>query len=268
MKGSRTRPRGQPLVNRAAQYGYAPGSTFKVVTAIAAIDTGAYTPDSTRQRAQRHRRSRACRSATTTATSYGPITLTLRAHATRSTPCGRRSAEQRRRADAARLHAPLRLLPQPQIDYPPDEMSASGVVRPAGTCSRRPARGRRRARRHRRGQTRGHAAADGDGRRRRRQPRPADGAPPDRARSSTPTAGPCRRSPRACRRRDEALDRGRSRRMMEASSRKAPARAARSPASGRRQDRHRADASIGTATQQRLVHRLRARREPHASRSP
>ncbi len=38
---------GQPLVNRATQYGYAPGSTFKVVTATAAIDTGAFTPSST-----------------------------------------------------------------------------------------------------------------------------------------------------------------------------------------------------------------------------
>lgn len=38
--------RGTPLVNRATQFGYAPGSTFKVVTATAAIDTGQYTPDS------------------------------------------------------------------------------------------------------------------------------------------------------------------------------------------------------------------------------
>jgi peptidoglycan glycosyltransferase len=36
----------KPLVNRATQFGYAPGSTFKVVTATAAIDTGAYTPQS------------------------------------------------------------------------------------------------------------------------------------------------------------------------------------------------------------------------------
>ena len=35
------------LVNRAAQDGYAPGSTFKVVTATAAIDSGRYTPEST-----------------------------------------------------------------------------------------------------------------------------------------------------------------------------------------------------------------------------
>jgi peptidoglycan glycosyltransferase len=37
---------GTPLVNRATQFGYAPGSTFKVVTATAAIDTGQYTSQS------------------------------------------------------------------------------------------------------------------------------------------------------------------------------------------------------------------------------
>jgi penicillin-binding protein A len=38
---------GKPLVNRATQFGYAPGSTFKIVTATAAIDTGAFSPEST-----------------------------------------------------------------------------------------------------------------------------------------------------------------------------------------------------------------------------
>jgi len=37
---------GQSLQNRATQAAYLPGSTFKVVTAIAAIDSGRYTPDS------------------------------------------------------------------------------------------------------------------------------------------------------------------------------------------------------------------------------
>src|SRR6266566_1955576 len=37
---------GRPLVNRATQFGYAPGSSFKVLTATAAIDTGAFTTES------------------------------------------------------------------------------------------------------------------------------------------------------------------------------------------------------------------------------
>jgi peptidoglycan glycosyltransferase len=38
---------GSPVFNRATQSSYPPGSTFKVVTALAAIDSGKYTPDST-----------------------------------------------------------------------------------------------------------------------------------------------------------------------------------------------------------------------------
>jgi peptidoglycan glycosyltransferase len=40
------RDRDAPLLNRNTQSGYPPGSTFKVVTAIAAIDSGRYKPDS------------------------------------------------------------------------------------------------------------------------------------------------------------------------------------------------------------------------------
>jgi peptidoglycan glycosyltransferase len=43
--GARCRP-AAPLVNRATDGLYTPGSTFKVITAAAALDTGAYTPES------------------------------------------------------------------------------------------------------------------------------------------------------------------------------------------------------------------------------
>ncbi|HYY20660.1 MAG TPA: penicillin-binding protein 2 [Thermoleophilaceae bacterium] len=44
--GQLQRATGSPVLNRATQGRYAPGSTFKVVTAAAALDTGKFTPQS------------------------------------------------------------------------------------------------------------------------------------------------------------------------------------------------------------------------------
>jgi penicillin-binding protein A len=44
---TRENPSSRSFVNRATEFGYAPGSSFKVVTATAAIDSGRYTPSST-----------------------------------------------------------------------------------------------------------------------------------------------------------------------------------------------------------------------------
>ena len=120
--------------------GYAPGSTFKVVTATAAIDTGQFTPESTRQRARRRSSSRGCRCRTTT-TRASAKSRSRRRSRTRSTPSGRRSREKLGKRDDGALHEPLRLRPQARSStIPANEMSASGEYdHPAAGCSRRAA---------------------------------------------------------------------------------------------------------------------------------
>ena len=78
------------------QFGYAPGSTFKVVTATAAIDTGAFTPAIDPQRPQRHPDLRASRSQNDENESFGQITLTRRAR-----PFGQHRLGAGRRAGSA-----------------------------------------------------------------------------------------------------------------------------------------------------------------------
>ena len=64
-----------PLLDRATQSSYAPGSTFKVITAAAAIDSGKYTPDSVIDGSSPKTISGVAMS-NDLGTSYGTITLT------------------------------------------------------------------------------------------------------------------------------------------------------------------------------------------------
>jgi peptidoglycan glycosyltransferase len=113
-----------PLVNRATQYGYAPGSTFKVVTATAAIDSGLYTPSSTVDGRNdvlvsgvplQNDENR----------SYGQITLTQALVHSVNTVYAQ-VAERVGKRTLARYMDRFGFDRKPQLDYPSDEMSSSG----------------------------------------------------------------------------------------------------------------------------------------------
>ncbi len=115
---------GKPLVNRAVQDGYAPGSTFKIVTATAAIDTGEYSPSSVvdgpndlmvsglpLQNDDDH--------------SYGEISLT-EALAQSVNTVWAQVAEHVGKATLGRYMSRFGFDREPRLDYPAEEMSVSG----------------------------------------------------------------------------------------------------------------------------------------------
>jgi peptidoglycan glycosyltransferase len=119
---------GSPLVNRALQYGYAPGSTFKVVTATAAIDTGQFTPETTVSG-----RNEVLVSGLPLKNddneSYGQITLTeALAHSVNTVYA--QVAERLGKATMARYMRRFGFDRKPRLDYPAEEMSASGEYLP------------------------------------------------------------------------------------------------------------------------------------------
>jgi peptidoglycan glycosyltransferase len=116
--------RGSPLVNRALQYGYAPGSTFKVLTASAALDTGAFTPESTLSGRNGilvsgvplHNDQNE---------SYGGITLT-KALALSVNTVYAQVAQRLGKATMERYMERFGFDAKPKLDYPETEMSSSG----------------------------------------------------------------------------------------------------------------------------------------------
>jgi peptidoglycan glycosyltransferase len=115
---------GRPLINRATQFGYAPGSTFKVVTATAAIDSGEFTPESTISG-----RNRVVISGVPLQNDnneeFGQITL-KQALAQSVNTAWAQVAVKLGKPTMARYMDRFGFNRKPQLDYPADEMSANG----------------------------------------------------------------------------------------------------------------------------------------------
>jgi penicillin-binding protein A len=113
-----------PLVNRAVQDGYAPGSTFKLVTATAAIDTGAFTPESTLSGSNGILVSGVPLD-NDEDESFGQLTLT-EALAKSVNTVYAQVAEKLGKRTMARYMNRFGFDHKPRLDYPEEEMSVSG----------------------------------------------------------------------------------------------------------------------------------------------
>ncbi len=112
------------LDNRATQYGYAPGSTFKIVTATAALDSGAFTPTSTLSGRNGIPISGVPLDNDNDA-SYGQITLT-HALAESVNTVWAQVAEKVGKPTLGRYMKRFGFNALPQLDYPATQMTPSG----------------------------------------------------------------------------------------------------------------------------------------------
>jgi penicillin-binding protein A len=119
-----TAAKATPLVNRATQFGYAPGSTFKVLTATAALDTGAYTSESTVSGRNGVRIS-GVPLQNDNNESFGQITLTEALAKSVNTVWAQVAERLGKRTMAAYLSR-FGFDRKPPLDYPAGEMSSSG----------------------------------------------------------------------------------------------------------------------------------------------
>jgi peptidoglycan glycosyltransferase len=116
-----------PLFNRATQAGYAPGSTMKVVTATAAIDSGRYTPGSTVDGRNGKPVSGVPLNNFGKA-SFGPIDLTTALTKSVNTVWAE-VAEKLGKATMERYMKRFGFFKAPPIDLPSFQLRASGVYR-------------------------------------------------------------------------------------------------------------------------------------------
>jgi peptidoglycan glycosyltransferase len=118
------RKQGESEFNRATLGGYAPGSTFKIVTATAALDTGLYTPRSTVDGRNGILVSGVPLN-NDNDDSYGQITLT-QALAQSVNTVYAQVAERVGKPTMERYMQRFGFDAKPPLDFPSDEMSASG----------------------------------------------------------------------------------------------------------------------------------------------
>lgn len=115
---------GGRLINRATQFGYAPGSTFKVITATAAIDSGAFTPASTVS-GRNDVPISGVPLQNDNNESFGQLTLT-QALAKSVNTVWAQVAERLGKRTLARYMERFGFDRKPQLDYPATQMSSSG----------------------------------------------------------------------------------------------------------------------------------------------
>src|SRR5256886_285959 len=120
---------GRPLVNRATQFGYAPGSTFKVVTATAAIDSGAFTPESTVS-GRANVRISGVPLQNDQNENFGELTLTQGPAQSVHTVWAQ-VAERVGKPTLARYMSRFGFDRKPRLDYPAEQMSRSGEYKGA-----------------------------------------------------------------------------------------------------------------------------------------
>lgn len=115
---------GAPLLDRATQSSYAPGSTFKVLTAAAAIDSGRYTPDSVIN-GDSPKPISGVPMRNDLGESFGDITLTTAMTNSVNTVFGQ-IGEALGKETMGEYMRRFGFYQRPPLDYPEDEMVASG----------------------------------------------------------------------------------------------------------------------------------------------
>jgi penicillin-binding protein A len=116
---------GSPLLNRATQARYQPGSTFKVVTAAAALDTGKFTPDSVVDGSS-PKTIGGVPLNNAGGESFGPISLTDALTNSVNTVWGQ-VGERLGKSTMYKYMQRFGFNTKPPLDYPPQQIDSSGV---------------------------------------------------------------------------------------------------------------------------------------------